>query len=494
MNVRTGCLFAALVLVLPLRADLSDIGSRQLNFGSSTPNEVTSGADGTVWVLTVKGNLGKLSVNGVYTEFTLPWGVDQFTIPYAQTLTTGIDGNVWVVGLNGHIARVTPSGAVTDFTVGPSFYPRPLIVSGPDGALWFLDRPAPGPGASNAWKLGRIDIYGQVATYDLGISNDQLIGLVSGGDGNLWFIDDSKNQVVTFSLATNSMAGTFTIPSASNKNGDGVMTLGLDGNVWFTRGASIDRVGPDGAITEFRVPSGGQPASISTGGDGNLWFTEPSTGRIGQLVVSSVSGSTATINEAASVQNAYEMFALPSFVDAASKTAAPTSKPCPGMSFLVYTSPPPAVYEVTKPLSACADVSVSLSALIDLGGYTASVRVKNDGPDDAQGLTAVFNLSGADASVIQVLAPGDVMVSSTTHQVTLSKSTLSVGESFTVELLISNRGSAAFGGTASAGSATPDPNPLNNAAAFGEKLDSRGSTRVALNPADSGVVLVPVQR
>src|SRR5581483_2992776 len=162
------------------------------------------------------------------------------------------------------------------------------------------------------WSLGRIDIYGQLTTYSLGF-NDNVTGLVSGGDGNLWFIDLTKNQVVKFSLVTKAVAGTFAIPSASNQNGDNQTILAWDGNVWFTRGTALDRITPDGTITEFHVPSGGQPAALLMSGDNTIWFTEPSSGKLGQLVLSSVTpGGSATINESsANLSDVVQLFLLP---------------------------------------------------------------------------------------------------------------------------------------------------------------------------------------
>jgi streptogramin lyase len=69
--------------------------------------------------------------------------------------------------------------------------------------------------------------------------------------------------------------------SAANTSGATAITIGPDGNLWFTEGniATIARMTPDGQITEFRVPPNGfvmdGPGVITTGPDGNLWFTLP---------------------------------------------------------------------------------------------------------------------------------------------------------------------------------------------------------------------------
>src|SRR5258706_12389247 len=84
------------------------------------------------------------------------------------------------------------------------------------------------------------------------------------------------------------MVTQFTSPSS------GIMdiTLGPDGNMWFTEASAgkIGRITPDGTISEFFV--GGWPYGIVAGPDGNLWFTQPSSfnakGWIGRISTTGV--------------------------------------------------------------------------------------------------------------------------------------------------------------------------------------------------------------
>ncbi|HWB83888.1 MAG TPA: hypothetical protein VG675_07090 [Bryobacteraceae bacterium] len=69
-----------------------------------------------------------------------------------------------------------------------------------------------------------------------------------------------------------------TSPSASSSH----ITAGPDGNIWFAELTDkIGKITPEGAVTEYPVPRGGNPAWITTGSDGNLWFTE--RGEIGRI-------------------------------------------------------------------------------------------------------------------------------------------------------------------------------------------------------------------
>ncbi len=68
----------------------------------------------------------------------------------------------------------------------------------------------------------------------------------------------------------------------------GGITVGPDGNLWFTEFfvGKIGRITTDGTVTEF--PAAGNPQFVVVGSDGNLWFTEQSIYKIGHM---STSGS-----------------------------------------------------------------------------------------------------------------------------------------------------------------------------------------------------------
>jgi probable HAF family extracellular repeat protein len=81
----------------------------------------------------------------------------------------------------------------------------------------------------------------------------------------------------------------FAIPSG----GDPLdLAIGPDGNVWFTEyfAGRIGRITPTGVITEFAVPncSGCRPSGIVRGPDGNMWFTEFNKLVIGRITPAGV--------------------------------------------------------------------------------------------------------------------------------------------------------------------------------------------------------------
>jgi streptogramin lyase len=100
---------------------------------------------------------------------------------------------------------------------------------------------------------------------------------VIGADGTVWFTwgtaplgGDRIGRVGVDGTVTG-----FRIPTPT-ANASGI-AMGPDGNIWFTEGgaARIGRMTPSGAFTEYPLGSPGYPRAIAAGRDGNLWFTVP---------------------------------------------------------------------------------------------------------------------------------------------------------------------------------------------------------------------------
>jgi len=98
-----------------------------------------------------------------------------------------------------------------------------------------------------------------------------------GPDGNLWFTEQSRiGRITPDGTVTN-----YAVPTPP-RFGFGGITAGPDGNVWFTEveGARdqpsfVGRITPDGTVTEFsNLQVNSYPGGIATGPDGNLWFSD----------------------------------------------------------------------------------------------------------------------------------------------------------------------------------------------------------------------------
>src|SRR5207245_11434516 len=83
------------------------------------------------------------------------------------------------------------------------------------------------------------------------------------------------------------------LPARTPLSGPDSITVGPDGNLWFTEdsGNKIGRITPAGVITEFPLPPNlncppngiNSPLGITAGPDGNLWFTESYGHKVGRI-------------------------------------------------------------------------------------------------------------------------------------------------------------------------------------------------------------------
>ena len=102
------------------------------------PANVTAGRDGAIWF--DGGEIGRMTTNGDFSKFSLPWQGQ-----YAPTsATAGPDGGIWMIDTrNGKVLRMTLQGATSE--AAPVADPKGLynggldqMSAGPD-ALWFAE-------------------------------------------------------------------------------------------------------------------------------------------------------------------------------------------------------------------------------------------------------------------------------------------------------------------------------------------------------------------
>jgi streptogramin lyase len=202
------------------------------------------------------------------------------------SITAGPDGNLWFTDNTSRVQSISPSGVVRSFDVGVPSAPD-QIVTGSDGALWFIAR------LSGNGKIGRITTDGSLVEFSVCTSSSfcQIFGgsgIAAGPDGALWFsVNDSpKSRVMRISTA-GAITG-FDFPSRYLSGNISGITAGPDGALWFALVghdsgnnflAGIGRVTTAGVVTEFPLISPNPntsvpyPLQIAAGPDGNLWFT-----------------------------------------------------------------------------------------------------------------------------------------------------------------------------------------------------------------------------
>ena len=121
-----------------------------------------------------------------------------------------------------------------------------------------------------------------------------MAGGASGGSGGSGGRGGAAGCAVACALSAYCEGGTcksriteFPIPTANSNPAE--ITLGPDGNLWFTEydGSKIGRVTPAGNITEFPLPTPyAEPHGITAGPDGNVWFTEVAANQVGRITPS----------------------------------------------------------------------------------------------------------------------------------------------------------------------------------------------------------------
>lgn len=204
-------------------------------------------------------------------------------------ITSGPDGNLWFTEPDAQkIGRITLSGAVTEYPLAPDSEPED-ITTGPDGNLWFTET------VGNA--IGRLNPKtGAITTFAIPFANSQPYGIASGFDNSLWFVETRTNV-----LGNITTAGNITQYSITTANSDPVFIAAGASGVWFTEKAAnkIARLTMEQVcrrdcffqphLQEYAIPApDGGPVDITLGADGNAWFTEPSDNKIGSLTPAGV--------------------------------------------------------------------------------------------------------------------------------------------------------------------------------------------------------------
>jgi virginiamycin B lyase len=214
-----------------------------------------------------------------------------------EGITAGPDEAMWF-GDNyshslGQIANSAYGTLVTEYALSNTLGIDPQdVATGPDGNLWWSDN------VTNT--VGNVTTSGEARYW---IEQDQHgsaagpSGIVAGpgspSSQRMWF-----GELYTAAIALQSTDGnynsSFALPASSLPAYPEEITLGPDGNLWFTepcRG-KIGKITPSGTASEFTVPSSpSRPGGITAGADGAIWFTDSGQNAIGRIPIDATSGS-----------------------------------------------------------------------------------------------------------------------------------------------------------------------------------------------------------
>ena len=231
--------------------------------------------------------LGSVSLPGL--AHAAVGSVSQYSLPlssqYLERITLGPDNNIWYttssVVTNPIIGKLAVSGSFTQYGGLASGNGRPLAISkGLPGNVWFAEQYM--TGSIIHYRIVNITTSGvMVGQYNLPSDRD-VSDMTLGPDGNVWFSENGSIGKIT-------PAGVITESLVAGANA----TAGPDGNVWFTYAGSsatdhgVGKITPSGAVTRYPVPYYyHEPKGIVAGPDGNMWFTEPGANKIGKITTS----------------------------------------------------------------------------------------------------------------------------------------------------------------------------------------------------------------
>jgi streptogramin lyase len=263
-----------------------------------SPSSLATGPDGNLWfTYSNKGTIGRMTTNGGLTEFSVP-GATRGT-----GITAGPDGNVWFADNEpttewDRIGKITPKGTITQYLVTKQTELAHLT-PGPEheSAIWFTNR--------LYRKIGKITTAGQVTEYSLPTGRIPT-DIVAGPGGIIWFTDAEEGNVQRIGQMTTS--GVITAeyalpthhgpcyPSPGTRLFDGSITVGPEGNLWFTRWEGcypekgeqwtlslVGKMTPAGTVTDYELAGSSHPVEIAEGPDRNLWFTNSGTNNIDKI-------------------------------------------------------------------------------------------------------------------------------------------------------------------------------------------------------------------
>ena len=207
--------------------------------------------------------------------------IGQQTIPTASAGPASIvynpsDGNFWFTEFDADkIGKINPTTkAVSDYNVPSANADPGGIAVDANGNIWFTER------STN--KIGELSPTNppQITEYNV---KGEPFGIVAGPDGNIWITelhkpgstDISYVDVIDPSNHTTLHSYALATPIWATK-----IIVGPDGNLWFNDQLGGTDPGPGyigsistgGVINEYPVPRAGVEG-LTVGKDGNIWFT-----------------------------------------------------------------------------------------------------------------------------------------------------------------------------------------------------------------------------
>jgi virginiamycin B lyase len=255
-------------------------GAECVNISGATANSYTPGeADVSktlVMAVTATNPFGSTTAYSAPTEKVRQLGqITEYALPagsHPNSITRGPDGNFWYSGsASNQIGRITPTGTVTEVST-EGITPAGMASGG--AKVWF---------AGTSKTAANMTTEGAITKFPT--AQGSVVDVAWGADLRAWFTATEGSLIA---IMKGGALTEYALPAGTSP---GRIAKGPDGNLWFTDGASsnkIDKSTTSGVVTKYSLPSGDLPWDVAAGPDGNVWLTIPNgtTGKIGKMTTS----------------------------------------------------------------------------------------------------------------------------------------------------------------------------------------------------------------
>ena len=231
-----------------------------------------------------------------------------------QEVTVGPDGNLWYTDEVSGVFKFSPktlealacsaSSPAVGCEVSANVVAPTDIVAGADGALWFTQSAGGNPGDGRTYfqaSIGRITTAGSYTSYRVPASASKVPGLDAitlGPNGNLWFTETAVDRIGEITpRAVDPAIHEFALPAAdrlaqgvgSSITSADTIAAGPGNDIWFTEQGSnaIGVMSTSGALlSKFTLPNSNlnpTPQGITEGPDQTMWFTENAANEVASI-------------------------------------------------------------------------------------------------------------------------------------------------------------------------------------------------------------------
>ena len=206
--------------------------------------------------------------------------ITSFPAPGFPTgIVTGADGALWFLDSYAPaIDRMSTAGTVKQYPLRAAAFEPSLIIRGRNNALWFV---------TQSGHVGTVTYGGKISEHRIPTQDPRSFAIAQSTNGSIWITTpgSASNDTRVFRYSEKDGFRPFRVPWREGFPFG--ITAGPDGAMWMTDNAKgiVARITDAGVFTVHHLPFGRAPAGIVTGPDGALWFTEEA-GAIGRMTTS----------------------------------------------------------------------------------------------------------------------------------------------------------------------------------------------------------------